>query len=100
MTKSFDRFIGGEFVLDAFKKKIVPIEDDVCVYVFHGVRSEVDIADAAAETGMAADFDQQMLLGARCVRGSVGLGTHVIAQSAGIENVIPSADLQHGNGNV
>ena len=98
--EKLDGFIGGELILDAFKKKIVPVEDDVCVYVFHGVGSEVNIADAATETGMASDLDQQMLLGARCFRGPVSLGAHVIAQSAGIENVIPSTNLQHGNGNL
>src|SRR5260370_30183629 len=41
-----------------------------------------------------------MLLRARRVSGSVGFGTHVIAQGASTEYVIPAADLEHGNGNL
>src|SRR6266446_5393450 len=40
-----------------------------------------------------------MLLGARCLSGSVGFGTHIVAQGASTEDVIPTSDLEHGNGN-
>src|SRR4029077_17319200 len=67
--------------------------------VFRGMGTEVNVSDAATESGVAADLDQQMLLGACCLGGSVGLGTHIVAQSASTEDVIPTADLEHGNGN-
>src|SRR5258707_15843831 len=62
--------------------------------------TEVDVSDAATETGVATDLDEQMLLGPRCLGRPVGLGTHVVTQSAAVEDVIPTADLEHGYGNL
>ena len=59
--------------MDAFEEEVVPIEDDVSVDVFRGMGTEVDVADAPAEAGMAANFNQQMLLGARCLGAIRGL---------------------------
>src|ERR1051326_4499636 len=57
--------------------------------------AEVYIADTATESGVATNFYQQMLFRACSVVGAMGLGAHVVSQSAGIEDVIPSADLEH-----
>src|SRR5436305_6119317 len=61
---------------------------------------KIDVANPSPETRMAADLHQQMLLGARRLRGSMRLHTHVIAQCSRAENVIPAPDLKHGNGDL
>ena len=64
------------------------------------MRTEINVSDAPAEAGVPPNLDKQMLLRARCVGGSVRLRAHVIAQRARTEDVIPTADLEHGNGNL
>src|ERR1700674_1458531 len=77
--EELDRLVCGELVPDPFTEKIVPIENNARITVFGGMGTEVNVSDAATESGVTADLDQQMLLRACRLSGSVGFGTHIVS---------------------
>src|SRR4249920_2312013 len=72
-----------EFVLNALALKVVPIQDDLEIRILESVYAKVDVSNSTPEARVAADLHQQMLLRARCFRGSMCLATHVVPKSAG-----------------
>ena len=78
--EDIDGFIGGEFVLDSFEEEVVPIEDDVGVDVLSGMRTEVDVADCAAETGVATNLRSADAAWCAPRRSAVGFDAHVVAE--------------------
>ena len=56
--------MGGEVVLLALEKIVVPVEGDGVFVKLGGGGAEVDGADVAAAAGVAADGDEKVLAGA------------------------------------
>src|SRR4029078_7879175 len=77
----------------------IPIENYIRVGILERMGPEVDVADPSPEARMPADWHERALLTARRLSSPVCLHSHVIAQCAETENVIPAAHLKHGNSN-
>src|SRR5580692_2709469 len=91
--EKLDWLFGGELIVNAFEKEIVPIENHVDVRILQGMWAKIDVTNPPAETGMAPDLHQQMLLSAGRLGSSMGFDTHIVAQRPVAENVIPAAHL-------
>ena len=92
-----DGLVGGEFVLNSLEEEVVPVDEDLAWREFDGVVAEFDVADFAAEAGVAADLNQEFLAVARGVVAAVGFDAHVIAERAVEEDVVPAADVECGD---
>src|SRR5579872_481110 len=76
--EKIDWLFGGELIVDAFEKVVVPIENHVDIRILQGVWPEIDVANPPTETCMAPDLHQQMLLSTRRLGSSMGFDADIV----------------------
>src|SRR5437868_14185205 len=82
-------FFLRKLILHAFQKKVVPAQSNWVLVELGRGRTEIDVADLAPTTSVAADDHYETLTFAGCWICSFGLQTYVVTQSSALEKVVP-----------